>query len=175
MAEDPLGPAEVIVIAADADAAGVLEAVDLVHAGIARRVAVFGDPPDAVDQEFLRRGVPYEDRAARSTRQLSSLGVTAIVQIARASGTEAEARVLPGWCDQQRIRSLVFVTTRDHSRRARRVLQRAMQGHPTTIIVRPTRYSEFDPDRWWKTRDGARTGIVELQKLLLDVIRHPMS
>jgi hypothetical protein len=36
-------------------------------------------------------------------------------------------------------------------------------------------YSEFDPDRWWQTRDGARIGLVELQKLLLDLARHPIS
>jgi hypothetical protein len=32
-----------------------------------------------------------------------------------------------------------------------------------------------DPDRWWETRRGVRTEIVELQKLLLDVVLHPMS
>lgn len=175
VAEDPLGPADVIVIAADAYAEGVLEAVDLVQAGIARRVAVFGDPPDAVDREFLRRGVPYEDRAARSTLWLTSLGVTAVEQIARVSGTQAEASVLPAWCERHRIRSLVFVTARDHSRRSRRLLQRSMKGHPTKVMVRPSRYSSFDPDRWWQTRDDVRTEITEFQKLLLDAILHPLS
>ena len=173
--DDPLRPAEIIVIAADADGAGVLEAVDLVQAGIARRVAVFGDPPNAVDREFVRRGVPYEDRAAVSKRQLSALGVTAVEQIARASGSEAEVLVLPAWCERHRIRSLVFVTARDHSRRVRRLVRRTMKDHPTTIIVRATRYSDFDPDRWWQTREGTRTGIIELQKLLLDVVRYPAS
>ena len=37
------------------------------------------------------------------------------------------------------------------------------------------RYSDFDPDRWWQTREGTRTGIIEMQKLLLDVVRYPTS
>jgi hypothetical protein len=172
--QEPVVSADVIVVASDADGPGVLEAVDLVQRGVAARVAVFADPPDAVDREFLRRGVPYEDRAAVSTRQLRALGVAAVERIPRESaGTQAEAQVLPGWCAGQRLGAVVVVSTPDHSRRLRRVLDRAMRGHPTRVIVHPARYSAFDPDRWWQTRDGLRTGLVELQKLLLDVIRHP--
>ncbi len=173
--EEPVGPADIIVVGVDADGAGVLEAADLVQSGIASRVAVFADPPDQVDREFLRRGIPYEDRAAQSTRQLRALGVTAIAEIPRASGTEAEARVLSNWCDEHRFRSIVFVSTRDHSRRLRRVLQRSLKGHQTRITVRPARYSPFDPDRWWETRSGVRTEVIEFQKLLLDLIRHPIG
>jgi len=173
---EPVEPADIIVVAADASGAGVLEAADLVHAGIATRVAVFADPPDRVDREFIRRGIPYEDAAARSVRQLRSLGVTAIEQIPRAgAGTEAESEALPGWCDQHQFRSVVVVSTPDHSRRLRRVLDRSMKGHRTRVTVRPVRHSAFDPDRWWETRDGIRTEIIELQKLLLDVMRHPLS
>jgi hypothetical protein len=50
-----------------------------------------------------------------------------------------------------------------------------MTNHPTRVTVQPARYSDFDPDGWWETRGGARTEIVELQKLLLDVVLHPMS
>jgi hypothetical protein len=173
--DDLVEPADIIVIAATADGAGVLEAVDLVHRGIAARVAVFADPPDAVDLEFIRRGVPYEDAAARSTRQLRSLGVTLIERIPRAiAGTEAEAEVLPDWCDQHQFRSIVVVSTTDHSRRLRRVLQRSMKNHQTRVTVRPARHSTFDPDRWWQTRSGVRIEIIELQKLLLDILRHPI-
>ena len=173
--DEPVGPADIIVIAVDADGAGVLEAADLVRDGIATRVAVFADPPDAVDREFIRRGVPYEDAAARSVRQLRLLGVADIEQIPRVIGTEAEGQELPEWCDRHQFRFVVLVSSRSHSRRIRRILQRTMQGHQTKVIVRPARYSAFDPDRWWETREGLRSGIVELQKLLLDVVRHPTS
>jgi hypothetical protein len=173
---DALEPADIIVVTADADGAGVLEAADLVHSGIAPRVAVFEDPPDAVDQEFLRRGVPYSDAAARSVQQLRSLGVAAVEQISRpVTGTNDEGRVLPEWCAQRHFLTVVVVCTSDHSRRVRRLLHRAMNGRGTRVAVRYSRYSPFDPNRWWHTRDGIRTEIVELQKLLLDLVRHPIS
>ena len=173
---EPLSPVDVVVISVDGGAAAVLEAADLVHAHLANRVAVFADPPDAVDREFIRRGIPYEDRAAQSQRLLALLGVENVERIPRpASGTESEGRILPDWCDDRHFRTVAVVTTPDHSRRMGRVLQRAMKGRATKVIVRPTRYSSFDPDRWWQTRSGMRTGIVELQKLVLDFARHPIS
>src|SRR6185503_16431338 len=134
---DPVEPADVIIVAIDAGGAGVLEAADLVHSGIAPRVAVFADPPDPVNREFTRRGASYEDDAARLVRQLRSLGVEAVERIPTAvAGTEDEGLVLPDWCVARQCRSVVVVTSADHSRRLRRVLHRAMKGRPTRIIVR---------------------------------------
>jgi hypothetical protein len=173
--DEPVGPADIIVLSLDSGGAGALEAADLVQSGISKRVAVFRDPPSGEDYEFIRRGLPYEDEGARQIRQLASLGVTDVVPISRVDGTEGEGQVLPLWCDEQHFRSIVTVATKDHSRRLRRVLDRVMRGHPTHVTVQAARYSSFDPDRWWETRGGIRTEIIELQKLLLDVLLHPMS
>jgi hypothetical protein len=173
---EPVAAADIIVISLDSGGAGALEAADLVQSGIATRVAVFTDPPSGEDHEFIRRGLPYEDAAARQIRQLRWLGVTDVVQIPRTEvGTEAEGQALPPWCDQHRFRSVVFVAARDHSRRLRRVLDRFMKGHSTRVTVQPARYSSFDPDRWWNTRSGVRTEIIELQKFMLEVILHPIA
>jgi len=67
------------------------------------------------------------------------------------------------------------VAAKDHSRRLQRVFDRATKGHPTHVTVQAARYSSFDPDRWWETRGGVRTEIIELQKLLLDFVRRPFS
>jgi uncharacterized SAM-binding protein YcdF (DUF218 family) len=174
--DEPVAPAEIIVISPESMGGGALEAADLVQSGVATRVAVFAVPPTREDNEFIRRGLPYEDGAARQIRQLRSLGVTDVVIIPRSDiGTESEGQVLPPWCDQHQVRSIVVVTAKDHSRRLQRVLDRVMKGHPTRVTVQPARYSSFDPDRWWETRDGVRTEIVELQKLLLEAVLHPMS
>jgi hypothetical protein len=173
---EPVAPAEIIVVSLDSGGAGALEAADLVQRGIAKRVAVFVDPPSGEDHEFIRRGLPYEDAAARQIRQLRSLGVTDIEQIRSAdTGTGGEVQVLPKWTAEHHLRSIVFVAARDHSRRLRRVLDRVMQGQPISVTVQPARYSSFDPDHWWQSRAGIRTGLVEIQKLVLDVVLHPMS
>ena len=93
---EPVVPADLIVVSPDSGGAGALEAADLVQSGIAKGVAVFMDPPSGEDHEFIRRGLPYEDLGARQIRQLKSLGVTDIVQIPRTDvGTEGEGQVLP--------------------------------------------------------------------------------
>ena len=173
---ESVAPAEIVVIVPGIGGGGVLEAADLVQSGIATRVAVFADPPSGEDHEFIRRGLPYEDAAARQTDQLKWLGVTDVVQIPRADAEpESVVEVLPAWCDQHRFRSIVFVANREYSRWLQRVLDRVMKGHSTRITVQPSRYSGFDPDQWWKTRTGVRIAIVELQRLVLEVLLHPIS
>jgi len=168
--------ADIIVVAIDADGAGTLEAADLVRKGVATKVAVFDDPPSPVDREFLHRGLPYEDRAATSIRQLHSLGVASVEQISRATtGSEQEGYILPAWCKQRGYRSVVLVTSADHSRRLRRIFRRSLHSHDLAVVVQGSPYSEFDPNDWWRSREGIRTGIEEFEKLMLDIVRHPFS
>jgi hypothetical protein len=168
---EPVAAADVIVLTLDSDGAGLLQAADLVQGGISKRVAIFMEPPDEVEREFIRRGVPYTG----TMQLLRSLGVTNVEQIAGANGTGGEGLVLPPWCDEHRFESIIVVAANHHSRRLRRVLDRAMKGRLTRVTVQSARYSGFDPDRWWKTRGGIRTEIIELQKLLLDFVLHPIS
>jgi hypothetical protein len=171
--KEPMAPADIIVVLGTSRAV-VLEAADLVQSGIGTRVAVFADPPSGEDHEFIRRGLPYDDKSATQVSHLKWLGVTDVVQIPRTEH-ETEDEVLTQWCDQHQFRSIVLVVPSDRSRRLRRVLDRIMKGHPTRVMVQPARYSSFDPDRWWKTRDSIRTEIVEFQKLVIEVVLHPMS
>jgi hypothetical protein len=176
VAGDSVEGADVIVLTIDAGAAGVLEAADLVHEGISDRVAVFADQPDAVDEEYIRRGFRYEDKSAVWLRMLTNMGVKNLERIpVSVSGTEAEGQLLPEWCTERHLRTVIVVTTPDHSRRVRRVLRRGMKGRTTRVMVRPARVSSFRPDTWWHTRECARIGLVELEKLMLDVLRYPFN
>jgi hypothetical protein len=172
---EPLVLADIIVLTVDSDGAGALEAADLVRSGVSKRVAVFDEPQKVDHAEFVRRGLPYEDEGARQIRDLATLGVTDVVHISKVNGTGDEGQALPQWSDEQHLQSMVVVGTKDHSRRLRRVLDRAMKGHRTQVTVQAARYSNFDPDQWWESRGGVRTEIAELQKLLLDVVLHPFS
>jgi len=168
--------ADVIVVAVDDRKAGVLDAADFFHHGVAPQVAVFATPLDEVDNEYIRRGVPYFDTNAWYIKQLKALGVTHVMLIPQeVSGTEDEGNVLPGWLEQHRFRSVVLVTSSDHSRRVSRVLHRALNGQSVTLIIRPSRYSKFNPENWWQTRENLKTGIIELQKLVIDYVLHPIS
>jgi hypothetical protein len=58
----PIESSDFIVLSLDSGGGGVLEAADLLQSGVSKRVAVFTDPKP--DHEFIRRGLPYDDRAA---------------------------------------------------------------------------------------------------------------
>jgi hypothetical protein len=176
VATDQLQRADVIVLSVDSDGAGVLEATDLVHEHLADRVALFADPPDSVDREFLRRGVPYHNAAAVSVGQLHDLGIDAVEVIPRVvTGTHDESRDLAAWCSRHGYHAVIFVSTLDHSRRTARILVRATRSSSLKLSVHGSRYSDFDPDAWWKSRGGVRIEIVESEKLLADMLLHPLS
>jgi hypothetical protein len=174
--DEPVESADIIVVPQWAGGAGAIDAADLVYHGIAGRVAVLLEPQTPAERELIRRGISYHDQTTDLVQLLHTLGVAKVEVIPDpAAGTQAEAQVLLSWCDRHQFHSIVVVSAPDHSRRLRRALHRALLGHPTNVIVRSARYSTFDPNRWWETRDGIRIEIVELQKLLVDVVRHPMS
>jgi len=173
---EPVAPVDVIVLPKWAGIAGAIDASDLVRDRIASLVAVLPEPPKPADRELARRGVPHTDENVEVVRLLHALGVANVELIPDpAAGTEDEAKVLLAWCNRRQFRSILVMSGPDHSRRVRRVLRRSLQGTATKITIRSARYSAFDPNRWWLTRDGTRTEIVELQKLVLDVLRHPLS
>lgn len=176
VAEDPVEPADVIVVPEWTQTAGALEAADLVHRGTAASVLVLVKPEQPSTRELVRRGILRANESVWPVKLLGELGVQTVDVIEGSdAGTRAEADALASWCRQRRVGSLIVVTTLDHSRRVGRVVRRAMRDYPTKVIIRPTRYTRFDPDRWWETRDGLRTEIVELEKLLVDIVAHPIS
>jgi hypothetical protein len=173
--EDPLKQADVIVLPQWAEDAGALEAADLVHQGVSSRVAVLVESPDPADVELVKRGLFRPDHPW-IVQLLLSLGVRSVEEIPNSvDGTTSEGPVLENWCKLHPYRTVLIVSTPDHSRRLHRVLRRSMQGTGTETLIRNTRYSAFDPDRWWQTRGGIRTEVEELEKLLLDVVRNPLG
>jgi hypothetical protein len=178
VAEDRVQAANLIVIAPDVGDAGVLEAAALVERRLGDRVLVIADPLTAMAQAFAARGVPYEDVGARMVSLLHQLGITQVHLLRLPTGgSEETGRALPAWCQEYNVRSLIVVTSTDHSRRLRRVLRRHIRARavPLHVMVHRATYSAFAPDRWWQSRGTLRTGIEELQKLTLDVLMHPFS
>ena len=174
LAEDPLEKADVAVIPTWAGLSGVLEAASLVRAGVTGRVAIIAGPNEPAEIEMVRAGIAYEDDADRYRRLLRSLGALEVERVdERAVGTESEAGLLADWCDRRGFVAVIVVSTADHSRRLRRMLHRSFNGHRTRPLVRIAAHGSFDPDRWWSSRDGLRIGVFELEKLVVDVIRHP--
>jgi hypothetical protein len=176
MYSDRLEPADVIVVTEWDEEGALIYAADLVHSGIAPRVAILLTPAAPADQELERRGIQREPMSRYLTRILHELGVQDVELIPeRADGTTAEGNILPAWCDAHRFTSVVLVSSADHSRRVHRVLHRSMRNPHTKIVVRTATFSDFDPEHWWQTHEGIRLELEGMGKLLVDMVRHPIS
>lgn len=173
VAEDAPGKADIIVVSTDSLAAGILEADDLVRAGYATRVAIFDHPLVKATRELLRRGATPLNLKNTSLQLLHELGINDVRVIAPVVGTVDEGKVLRAWCAANSIHSILFISVPDHSRRTRRVLDRALGQQGVRVMVRYARFAEFDPDSWWLTRGGQRAQAVETEKLLVDYLLHP--
>jgi hypothetical protein len=174
VAEDPISKADIVVVPEWAGIGGALEAVDLVSSGFATTVLVVPRPRDRAAAELARRRGDAGTQEYWFSALVRSLGVRAVVQLDfAASGTSDEGHAIDEWRRDHQVRSMIVVTTLDHSRRVRRALHRSLANPDLFVIVRATRYSEFNPEAWWQTHDGIRTELIEIEKLALDLVRHP--
>ena len=169
--EDPLEPADAIVLTVDSGLAGVRQAVGLVRRGISSRVAVF---PESTSGDATADAATAR-RLMRRLQLLADDGVTDVVLLPAVSGTTDEGPVLARWCEHQRLRSVIVVSLPDHSRRVRRNMTRAFRDSVTKVIVRVAPYRLFDSRTWWHHRTGTRIALEELTKLLFDLMLHPVS
>jgi hypothetical protein len=173
VAEDAPAKADIVVISTDALAPGILEADDLVRAGYATRVAIFDRPVVKANRELARRGANPLNLKVSSLRLLHELGIDDVQVLPAVVGTVDEGRILRDWCAANSIHSIIFISVPDHSRRTRRVLDRALGQHGIKVTLRYAHFAEFDPDTWWQTRGGQRVQAVETEKLLVDYLLHP--
>jgi uncharacterized SAM-binding protein YcdF (DUF218 family) len=75
-------------------------------------------------------------------------------------GLNTEVAAIGRFARADRPASLLYVTARSHSRRARWLLRRLMP-EDTTLIVHASADDQFQPDAWWHSRTGSREVAME--------------
>lgn len=175
----PVADADVVVLPTEVGPAGELEVADVFAARHVARALIMSAPlPSVLASAYGQRQVTPIDQASLTEQVLVRLGIPQErIEILRVlqGGTNGEAGALIEWCEAQGVRRVIVVSSGHHSRRLARVLRRAIAGRSLTVAVRPAQYDSFHPDDWWQQRDTLRVGLIELQKLMLDVVLHPWS
>src|SRR6266446_5513294 len=165
---DPLPPrADAIVILAGSVPDRTLEAADLYRAGLAPRVVVTRERLPRGQAALRARGVRLPESDELTVTALRELGVppgAIVVLHRRGVSTESEARTIARWACARRLRRLIVVTSRAHSRRARLILRQAL-GRGIALAMHPSRYDAFAPARWWRVRRDAKIVLSEYEKL----------
>ena len=166
--EDPVQPADAIVVLSGSLPDRIIEAVDLYHEGVAPRI-VLTRAPELPGLSTLRaRGGQLLDHHEQNRSVAEQLGVPAsAVSLVPgvAASTLAEAREIVRYLGQERLRTVLVVTSKLHARRARMTLRR-LAGDRVQIVVRPSRHDPFAPDDWWRHRAWTRRLVIEYLKLL---------
>ena len=158
--DEPAAQSDALMVLGDDNYAGdrAFHAAELYREGVAPVVVVSG--------RMLRQNASLADLMAHD---LESFGVpaTAIVKLKhRAENTREEAVEASGLIQNRGWRRVMVVTSNYHARRARFIFRRILPSN-VSLRVSGARDSEFDPLRWWETRQGAKLFVVELTGYLV--------
>jgi hypothetical protein len=85
------------------------------------------------------------------------------------TSTLAETKALVAYLKEQNVRSILLVTSKAHTRRARLTF-RTLAGPDLRIAVCPSRYDPFSAQQWWHERGLVRRAVIEYGKLLNFVV-----
>ncbi len=168
LVSDPLPrTADAIVVMAGSIPDRALEAAALYQAGVAPLVVVSRERQRGATHQLRAHGVRLPESDEITMDVLRQLGVPrgAILRLRRRGrSTVSEARTIARWACSRHYRSLVVVTSRAHTRRARLILHQSL-GPAVQVAVRPSRDDTFPPWRWWRVRHHAKAVLREYEKL----------
>ena len=166
--EDPLRKADAIVILGGTMYERQMEAVDLYKEGFAPRIFLFREVSEWAERVLIDRGVPYMRAVDVQVDAMVRLGVPrdAIEILDQAANTASEARYVHDLVVGHRYSTIIVVTSKQHTRRARLVINRRLAGTGAELIMRGSRYDLTPVDRWWRDRPTIRFTLFESQRLL---------
>jgi uncharacterized SAM-binding protein YcdF (DUF218 family) len=147
----------VVVLAGDIRGDRVLRAVELVKQGHAPRILVDG----AMDIYSTGEAEAATAFALRHDAPREILEPFPI----RADSTFEEAKIVDAELVGRGIRKALIVTSNFHTRRALRTFEAVASGKVKYVMVAAPS-PEFQPDRWWYTRAGKRTLLLEYLKTI---------
>jgi uncharacterized SAM-binding protein YcdF (DUF218 family) len=167
--EDPLERADAVFVLGGSWMERVAEGGHLFLEGYARTVVLSHDPSDAAVTALRAKGIPIADPGDIQIQGLTLMGVprNAIEILEPQTATAQEARSLEDLVAERGWRTVIVVTHKLHTTRARLVMNRRLSGTNTRIVMRATRYDQSDLDHWWRSRGDLRFVLTETQKLML--------
>jgi uncharacterized SAM-binding protein YcdF (DUF218 family) len=153
--DEPAAQSDALIVLGDDNYAAdrAFHAAELYREGVAHVVVASG--------RMLRQNVSIADVMEHD---LESFGVpaTSIVKLThRSENTREEAVEAARLIHARGWRRVVVVTSNYHARRARFIYGKVL---PSSVSFRVSgaRDSEFDPTRWWETRQGQKLFMTEL-------------
>ncbi len=166
--DEPVRRADAIVMLSGSIPDRILEAVDLYHADLAPRLILTKEGPLPGLDALRAKGanLPEHHELNLSVAEQLKVPREAITLITTpAWSTLTEAHAIVDYLKEQRLHTVILVTSKAHTRRAQLTYER-IAGKDIDFIVHASRYDPFDPDTWWQRRPYVRRVVIEYLKLL---------
>ena len=166
--EDPLEKSDGILVLGGTRFERPLEAVDLYKAGWAPRIFLMRQIADYGERALIERGIVYPREVDEQIGVMERLGVprSVITVLNEAGSTADEAALLRDLATRERLSSVIIITSKQHTRRARLVMRRRVGDTGTKVIMHYSRYDLSNTDQWWRQRATLRFTLFESQRLL---------
>lgn len=167
--DEPLRPADAIVVLAGARVERWLEAAELYREGFAPALVLSSGIIESAEIQLRERGVEYPKETDLVRNAMVQMGIPAAAITVfgePVDNTAHEAAQAHRLARERGWRSVIVVTSKYHTRRARYAFQRELGPSGISVQVRGSRYDDAQPNRWWKSRSDFRFVTWELPKLL---------
>ena len=179
--EDAFDHADVALVLSGRPISRTLAARDLYKAGKVDEIWVIPEPPNSIEGavtpavvEELTRMKLYDPATPQwGERILAASGIprskfTLLPE--HADGTIVEAQRVQTFLVTRSASSIVLITSKSASRRARYIFRHVLKGDAVRILSSPTPYDLFQAERWWEQPRNALTVVTEYQKFLVNML-----
>jgi len=167
--EDPLEHADAIYVLGGTWSMRWLESAELMRDGYSAHIVLSPGARDVGERVLGGRGTPVPRQVDIQRQMLiERLHISAdAIQIlpGEVDNTAQEADAIKPIVSANHWRSLIVITDRATTRRGALAMRRVL-GPDIKIIMRASRYDEFNPGAWWTTRSMFRTTFYEFPKLV---------
>jgi uncharacterized SAM-binding protein YcdF (DUF218 family) len=160
--QDPLAPANAIVVLSGSLPSRATEAARIYHQSFSAKVWISPGLPPKRELEAL--GIAYVGESFYNQKVLLALGVPSnAIRILETpvANTEEEVKEIARQCRQEGAHRVIIVTSKAHTRRVRFIWRRLVGSDPE-LIVRYASDEPFDAAHWWRTSSGALAVVREV-------------
>ena len=164
--------ADAIVVLMGSISDRVLQTADLYDHNVADKIIVVG-PGNNEYKDLESRGVSILSNSDQTRNALVSVGIPAdsiiLLQGHETRSTLTEALTIREYLlNKPEIDTILLVSSAQHTQRASMIFKSAFRNseNPVSILSSPSKYTNFNAERWWENRQGIQSVLSEYLKML---------
>ncbi|MBE3038373.1 MAG: YdcF family protein [Chloroflexi bacterium] len=145
---------------------------DLYHQGLAPVIGIADSEVSPAENLGL---IPNETDIAVGVMERLGVPSDKIIELTTDGGVTStfdEAVLLRQYIESHDIQRVILVTSVFHTRRAKWIFERELEGLPVTLEVAAVPYSRFDETNWWQSEQGLIALNNEYIKLFFYLIKY---